>query len=174
MDAVARSSQERRVTSITETQTISSNIMGADRSLSRLRNRSPERSPISIVLCKPDDMDDYNNNGHTHHHTSCQKLLQSRVTVEWNGKGDYNTFSDRAMQDWRRAWSTTLQTNGGEPKRRVSRLSNQNEYEDDGTLDEPVSTIMVIVFVFGVAWYLWNCYSDHFYALAFCDLEQQE
>ncbi|KAL3787398.1 hypothetical protein ACHAWO_003171 [Cyclotella atomus] len=169
MDAVARSSKERRVTSITESQS-SSMDANNNASLSRLRSRSPERSPISIVVCKPDDMDD--TNGHTHHHHSC-KLLQSRVTVEWNGKGDYNTFSDRAMQDWRRVWSTNVQNKSGEPKRRVPRLS-RNEYEDDGTLDEPVSTIMVAVFVIGVAWYLWNCYSDHLYAMAFCDTEQQE
>ena len=160
MDAVSRSSQERRNTSYsTPNQSV------PDKSLTCLQHRSPERSPISIVVCQPDDLETI----HSHQH---HPLLQSRVTVEWSGKGDYNTFSDRAMNDWRRIWSGQISNTHEVTKRKGSRLSRRSNNDEDG-LDEPISTVMVITFVIGVVWYICHCYGDYLYDVV-CDLAQQQ
>ena len=80
------------------------------------------------------------------------------------------------MNNWRSVWTTTKQQGARiGPKRKVSRISGVKLDEEDAVVDEPVSTVMVVIFVLGVAWYLWHCYSDYFYSLAaFCvsDLQQ--
>jgi len=178
MDAVSRSSQERRVTSNTKQTPLS---IDDNRSCRSLRNRSPERSPISLVVSKPDDLDDptshhTHQHHHHHHHQSCH-LLQSRVTVEWNGKGDYNTFSDRAMTHWRKVWSESSDQGGKSDvlrKKKVPRLSRKDNGEEEPVLDEPVSTIMVIVFVICAAWYVYSSYGEYLYSIMFCDSVKQQ
>lgn len=175
MDAASRSSQERRITSNTKQTPLS---IDDSRSLRSLRNRSPERSPISLVVCKPDDLDDpTSHTHHHHHHHQSNHLLQSRVTVEWNGKGDYNTFSDRAMIQWRKVWNESCDQRGKSDvlkKKKVPRLSRRDNGEEEPALDEPVSTIMVIVFVIFAAWYVYNSYGEYLYSTMFCDSVQQQ
>jgi hypothetical protein len=167
MDAVSRSAKERRSAQSVE----HNNTIRNDESLQCLQRRSPERSPISIVVCKSHDLEWTDAHSH-HHHGSNTQLLQSRVTCEWNGKGDYNTFSDRAMRDWRRVWSEENESLNGASKKKVPRLSRKSSEADD-ELDEPISTFMVAVFVIGVAWYVWSCYGEYFYSLGFCSLPNQ-
>ncbi|KAL3805888.1 hypothetical protein HJC23_007849 [Cyclotella cryptica] len=171
MDAVARSCPERRgVANQIPNQTLLAK-MNVEDSLRGLRSRPPYQSPISIVVCKPEDLDGRGeaDSHHQHHseHTP-HPLLQCRVTAEWNGNGDYNTFSDRAMQEWRRVWSDSNEEGKyGLLKRRVPRLSRKID-DDEEVFDEPVSTLMVIAFIIGIVWYIWKSYSEHIYSLAFC------
>ena len=171
MDAVARSCPERRgVANRISKQNLLA-TMSVEDPLRGLRSRLPYRSPISIVVCKPEDLDG-GGEAHSHHHHHHEHiphlLLQCRVTAEWNGNGDYSTFSDRAMQEWRRVWSESSEGGRyGLLKRRVPRLS-QNADDPEEVLDEPLSTLMVIVFIIGIVWYVWKSYSEHLYSLAFC------
>ncbi|KAL7483492.1 hypothetical protein ACHAW6_009137 [Cyclotella cf. meneghiniana] len=170
MDAVARSCPERRgVANRISKQSLLA-TMGVEDPLRGLRSRPPYRSPISIVVCKPEDLDG-GGEAHLHHHHHehiPHLLLQCRVTAEWNGNGDYNTFSDRTMQEWRRVWSESSEGGRyGLLNSRVPRFSRKTDDEEE-LLDEPVSTLMVLVFLIGVVWYVWKSYSEHFYSLAFC------
>ena len=173
MDTVARSCQERRKVS-NSTSAQDHLTFYDDNSLKGLRNRSPEKSPVSIVICSHDDLDDASSQHHHHSTQTCQ-LLQSRITVEWNGKGDYNTFSDRAMNDWRSIWGASKQDRASNaPKRKAPRRSRLKLNDEDDVIDEPISTIMVIVFILWAVWYIWNYYSDYFYSLAYCVSDQQQ
>jgi len=151
----------------------------AQQILERVREQSPERSPIAIVAMQPDDLDsgDYHDHSHHHDHTEhVEKVLQCRVSTEWNGKGEHKTFSDRAMTDWRQAWcgggsgensnnesDGASNTNDGirfRPKvPRISRRGRE-EVEEESDIDEPISTAMVIVFLAVMAAYTWSSYGD--------------
>jgi len=167
------------------------------KSLERLRDNSPERSPIAIVAMQPDDLemvDGHHDHSHHHHHAHeseeeiNSKILQCRVSTEWNGKGEYKTFSDRAMKHWREAWyggsgfatgGSSSSSSGGigtesgvtnnerssrKPKvPRISKRGNRDDYDEEETYDyadEPISTAMVIVFLAVMAAYVWNSYGD--------------
>ncbi|KAL7471582.1 hypothetical protein ACHAXS_011878 [Conticribra weissflogii] len=165
--------------------------------LQSIRDRSPKCSPVAIITCQPDDLEGMNH-GHHHNHSHhnplthagpSQKILQSRICAEWNGKGDFKTFSDRAMKDWRTVWcpgvmddySTNASSNVnsgrsgwtnniGRKKPRVPRISgNGADYEcfDECDLDEPLSTVMVTAFLVCVVAYVWNHYGDHILGAAF-------
>ena len=165
-------------------------------SLERLREKSPERSPVAIVAMHPDDLESIDHHHHHHHdhshHSSSEPndILQCRVSTEWNGMGQYNSFTDRAMISWRRAWClhggqfgddingiisgssnrSTSKNNGGRAVRpKVPRISH-NSNGRDGLIsevrkqsidvDEPISTVMVIVFLVVLVAYLWKEYGD--------------
>ena len=89
--------------------------------LDRIREKSPERSPVAIVAMQPDDLDapDHHNHDHSHSHSEDSddaihpKIMQCRVSTEWNGRGEHKTFADRAMRDWRRAWFGGTGSSGG-------------------------------------------------------------
>lgn len=185
MDTVARGAKERRRASISKpakernAQVRQGRREGA---LSRLREKSPERSPIAIVACEPDDLEpDHEHSHHHHHHNhdadANNKTLQSRIITEWNGKGDCETFVDRAMSDWRQAWSVSSDADKGiancgsyqgktRPKvPRLSRKEDGSEYEEEYDIDEPVSTLMIIVLLGGILAYLWNLYGDEIHSL---------
>mmetsp|Transcript_18329 Transcript_18329/g.35658 ORF Transcript_18329/g.35658 Transcript_18329/m.35658 type:complete len:632 (-) Transcript_18329:116-2011(-) len=165
--------------------------------LQSLRDRSPKCSPLAIITCQPDDLEginhDHHRQKHSHHHHSTyagssQKILQSRICAEWNGKGDFKTFSDRAMKDWRTVWCPSgvgdYSTNGssntnsggsgweniGRKKPRVPRISingTDDEGFDENDSDEPISTLMVIAFLGFVVAYVWNHYGDHILGVSF-------
>ncbi|KAL7527998.1 hypothetical protein ACHAWF_002397, partial [Thalassiosira exigua] len=148
-----------------------------ERALDRLRERSPTRCPVAVVALQPDDLEGPD---HHHHHSengdASPRILQCRVSTEWNGQGEHKTFADRAMRDWRQAWcgcgggggtdaspSAVGGSNGSCWKRRVPRISSRGREDVDEmeqNVDEPVSTVMVIVFLAVMAAYAWNLYGD--------------
>lgn len=179
MDTVARGAKERRASSrATGMKQQQGRRAGA---LGRLREHSPERSPIAIVAVDPDDLEsdhDSHHHHHQHHDTDTNnKIFQSRVITEWNGKGDYKTFADRAMSDWRLVWSGTSKADkgtlaagnhSGKTRPRVPRISRKEVDESDygeENIDEPVSTAMIIVFLVGILAYIWNLYGDTIHSL---------
>ena len=106
------------------------------------------------------------------------------VSTEWNGKGEYKTFSDRAMGDWRKAWygdsgggvgdhrndgtSAKKGNNGISCRPKVPRISRgKEEMGEEEDVDEPVSTVMVVVFLAVMAAYVWNSYGDLILSLLF-------
>ena len=152
-----------------------------ENSLQPLRERSPKCSPIAIVACQPDDLEGMNHDHHHHHHNddtdASQKLLQSRISAEWNGKGDYKTFSDRAMSDYRQVWyahasgNVSLHGDGGgsgwrrfgrkKPKvPRISKNGADEANEDEYDVDESISNAMVIAFLVLVVAYVWKYYGN--------------
>jgi len=186
MDAVCRGSKERRkavrdyrLKKKSSGISSSSSTCREEQALQQLRDKSPERSPVAIVAMEPDDLECTNND---HHHHSEEEvspnILQCRVSTEWNGLGECNTFTDRAMQDWRRAWNVSdasLDENGingssgnntGRAVRpKVPRINRRqeldNDYDDENKYaDEPISTVMITVLLVGIAAYLWNLYGD--------------
>jgi len=182
MDTVARGAKERRRASISKParERNAHNCQGRrEEALNRLREKSPERSPIAIVACEPDDLEHDQEYPHHHHHDADanNKTLQSRIITEWNGKGDCDTFVDRAMSDWRQAWSVSSGADKGitnfgshqgktRPKvPRISRKEDESEYEEEYDIDEPVSTLMIIVLMGGILAYLWNLYGDEIHSL---------
>lgn len=176
MDAVGRGAKERRkVARNTNGGTAWGNV---DDSLKCLRDRSPERSPVAIVTCQPDDLELDDIHSHHHHHEQ-KDILQSRISAEWNGKGDHKTFSDRAMGNWRQVWCGN--DDGGQLKLsargrpRVPRIRNKVDLADEDELnfDEPVSTAMVTVFLVGVVAYLWNQYGAFIISLLHGEIQQQ-
>ncbi len=82
--------------------------------LEHIRTKSLERSPVAIVAVHPDDLERIDQHHHNHHHgqhqqqhqlnTVTNNILQCRVSTEWNGNGECNSFTDRAMGDWREVW----------------------------------------------------------------------
>mmetsp|Transcript_42093 Transcript_42093/g.73850 ORF Transcript_42093/g.73850 Transcript_42093/m.73850 type:complete len:218 (+) Transcript_42093:979-1632(+) len=157
-----------------------------EQTLGRLREKSPERSPIAIVAMQPDDLEMMDHHDHSHHHDHSEhadKILQCRVSTEWNGKGEYKTFSDRAMGDWRQAWcggigggdnrndgtSSKKGNNGISCRPKVPRISTRGREEmgEEEDVDEPVSTAMVVVFLAVMATYVWNSYGDLILSLLF-------
>jgi hypothetical protein len=180
MDTVARGAKERRGASRNKPIFCNRNKHQGrrERALCRLRDHSPERSPIAIVACDPDDLESDHDYSHHHHHDTDinNKIFQSRVITEWNGKGDYKTFADRAMRDWRQVWGNSSADNGitnvgsyhgrMRPKvPRISRNEDESEYEREHDFDEPVSTAMILVLLVGILAYLWNLYGDAIYSL---------
>lgn len=179
MDTVARGAKERRAAS--RATGMKQQQGGREGVLGRLREHSPERSPIAIVAVDPDDLEsDHDTHHHHHHHHDTDtnnKIFQSRVITEWNGKGDYKTFADRAMGDWRLVWSGTSKVDkrtlatgnySGKTRPRVPRISrNEIDESDYGeeNIDEPVSTAMIIVFLIGILAYIWNLYGDTIHSL---------
>ncbi|KAL7534756.1 hypothetical protein ACHAXR_006062 [Thalassiosira sp. AJA248-18] len=155
-----------------------------EQTLDRLREQSPERSPIAIVAMQPDDLEGVDHHDHSHHHHDHSehgdihsKVLQCRVSTEWNGKGEYKTFSDRAMRDWRQAWfgahegsnddnagnrTGSRGNNGICVRPKVPRISSRGREEEEMEVevDEPISTAMVVVFLAVLAVYVWNSYGD--------------
>lgn len=165
MDAVIQSSQERRVACTRNIVT----MVKQDCNDECLQNQSPEKSPISIIVCHPDDLEFHHHHNHGNNNIP---LLQSRITIEWNGKGDYHTFAERAMKDWRRIWSVIdsgKRWSGMKEFSKLRRKRRRNDTEEEVGFEEPISTVMVVVFVMGVGWYIWKCYWDYLYSLAFCD-----
>eukprot|EP00985_Skeletonema_marinoi_P009542 scaffold4440_cov85-Skeletonema_marinoi.AAC.2 len=180
MDTVARGAKERRRASTSKQVERVDGQGKRESALSRLREKSPERSPIAIVACEPDDLESDHEHSHHHHHHDADthnKILQSRIITEWNGKGDCETFVDRAMSDWREAWSVSsaadkgLANNGvhqGKTRPKVPRISrneDETEYEEECDIDEPVSTVMIIVLLGGILAYMWNLYGDDIHSL---------
>ena len=106
------------------------------------------------------------------------KILQCRVSTEWNGKGEYKSFSGRAMIDWRQAWygssgggsgdirnddNIEVRHNSGSNSRpKVPRITRGREEleEEEYNVEEPISTVMVVVFLAVMAAYVWNSYGD--------------
>lgn len=177
MDTVARGAKERRRASISKHFERLKGQGRREAALNRLREKSPERSPIAIVTCEPDDLESDHEHSHHHHHhhhdaDANNKILQSRIITEWNGKGDSESFVDRAMSDWRQAWSVSnvadngINGNGvyqGKTRPKVPRISKnevETEYEEECDIDEPVSTVMIIVLLGGIFAYMWNMYGD--------------
>jgi len=205
MDAVCRGSKERRkavrdyrlVGKKKKCSGISSSSSSSreEQALQRLRDKSPERSPVAIVAIQPDDLectDNDHHHSHSHHHHSEEEvspnILQCRVSTEWNGLGECNTFTDRAMQDWRKAWNvseTLLDENGingmssGNNTRRavrpkVPRINRRkeidNDYDDENKYaDEPISTVMITVLLVGIVAYVWNLYGHIIMSVLFGD-----
>ena len=179
MDAVARGAKERRRASVSRRVEKIDKEGRRERALRLIRDLSPERSPIAIVACDPDDLEcDYEHSHHHHHHLhdADTKILQSRIITEWNGKGDYETFVDRAMDDWREAWSVSSGDGKGKSKNgiyqgktrpkvpRISRSNIESEYEEEIDFDEHVSTIMIIALLGGIMAYTWKTYGDDIYS----------
>lgn len=180
MDTVARGAKERRRASSSKPAERAEERGGRERSLRIIREKSPERSPIAIVACEPDDLESDHEHSHHHHHhhdtDASNKILQSRIITEWNGKGDCETFVDRAMSDWRQAWSVSSGADKGNPnsgnyqgktRPKVPRIrkEDESEYEEEYAIDEPVSTLMIIVLLGGILAYLWNLYGDVIHSL---------
>ncbi|KAL7499344.1 hypothetical protein ACHAWT_008259 [Skeletonema menzelii] len=181
MNTVARGAKERRRASISKQIGSEEGSGRREAMLNRLREKSPERSPIAIVACELDDLESDHEHSHHHHHhhdaDTSNKILQSRIITEWNGKGDCESFVDRAMSDWRQAWSVSsvdekgIASNGvyhGKTRPKVPRISRkevETEYEEESDIDEPVSTIMIIVLLGGILAYMWNLYGDDIHSL---------
>ena len=78
---------------------------------------------------------------------------------------------------WRQAWKVSsaaakgTASNGvyhGKTRPRVPRISRkevETEYEEESDIDEPVSTVMIIVLLGGILAYMWNLYGDDIYSL---------
>ena len=154
--------------------------------MQHLRDKSPERSPVAIVAIQPDDLEctDNDHHHHSHHHHSEEEvspnILQCRVSTEWNGLGECNTFTDRAMQDWRKAWnvsyvssdvqngingSSSGNNTGRAVRPKVPRINRRkeldNDYDDENKYaDEPISTVMITVLLVGIVAYVWKLYGD--------------
>ena len=201
MDAVVRGSKERRLVVSRDGRKIRKMmnereynktrkkesqqqvVERSEQSLDHLRDASPERSPVAIVAIQPDDLECTDT--HHHHHSSSEadstssRILQCRVSTEWNGKGECSTFTDRAMKDWRRAWcvaplgsgiddigTNNGGTNNGRAVRpKVPRISkhgrvNESRHDEDENVNEPISTAMVIIFLVVIAAYVWEEYGD--------------
>ena len=176
------------------------------RASDRLREASPERSPLAIVAVRPEDLECLADHHHHHHHHHGEtsdgiggtRTLKCRVSTEWNGRGEYNSFADRAMGDWRRAWRDGVGGVGGEgagagavggapcaaidgcggnvignngrPKvPSVTRAGRREAADDDLTehdVSEPISSVMVSIFLAVVIAHVWSTYGDAF--LAYC------
>ena len=176
------------------------------RASDRLREASPERSPLAIVAVRPEDLEclaDHHHHHHHHHHGEASdgiggtRTLKCRVSTEWNGRGEYNSFADRAMGDWRRAWRDgggvggegagagavggapcaaidgcggNVNGSNGRPKvPSVARAGRREAADDDVTehdVSEPISSVMVVIFLAVVIAHVWSTYGDAF--LAYC------
>ncbi|KAL9188139.1 hypothetical protein ACHAXT_006517 [Thalassiosira profunda] len=149
-----------------------------EKMLERMRDGSPERSPVAFVAVRPDDLE--GDGGHDHHHDHNHvppTLRQCRVSSEWNGKGEHKTFADRAMGDWRKAWRVaaadgegagTNGSGGGACRPKVPRIRRDVTSDEERIdVDEPVSTAMVAVFLAALAAYVWNAYGDVIRAFLF-------
>ena len=184
MDTVARGAKERRRASISKQFEGVGEQGRREAALNRLREKSPERSPIAIVTCEPDDLESDHEHSHHHHHHDADtnnKILQSRIITEWNGKGDCESFVERAMSDWRQAWSVSsvadkgITSNGvyqGKTRPKVPRISRneaETEYEEECDIEEPVSTVMIIVLLGGIIAYMWNLYGDDIHSFLIGD-----
>jgi hypothetical protein len=161
--------------------------------LDHIRSKSPDRSPVAIVAIYPEDLERTNHDHHDHHHhTQLQQqlnatainILQCRVSTEWNGNGECNSFTDRAMGDWREVWldhhacygeagivnrdcgiraGRTFNCRpkvpriwrGGGSAAEDHRMGNDEEY-----CNEPISTVMVIIFLVAVIAHVWITYRD--------------
>lgn len=115
------------------------------------------------------------------------RTLKCRISTEWNGRGDYNSFADRAMGDWRRAWRDgggvggegagavggaprgaaidgcgNVSGNNGRPKvpRREAADDDVMEYD----VREPISSVMVVIFLVVVVAHVWSTCGDAFLA----------
>lgn len=154
--------------------------------LGHIRAKSPERSPVAIVAMHQGDLDRVDH--HHHHiqenqkqsHAATNNILQCRVSTEWNGNGECNTFADRAMGDWREVWFehgtcggkdgivdkgyVTRSSRKFNSRPKVSRIwkcsSDGEEYDSNENCDEPISTAMVTVFLIAVVVHVWNTYGD--------------
>ena len=186
MDAVARGAKERRkATKILPQGDIGTEVEGAlptrkrRRALGRLREKSPERSPIAFAALRYEDLHhesmDHHDHAHHHHHGEDDEndfdapILQCRVSIEWSGNGEHSTFADRAMEDWRRVWRGASESSasggrshsGTHRRPRVPRIAGRGkrgaaEEEDVAAAEEPLSTAMVVVFLAVVAAYAWQ------------------
>ena len=202
MDAVCRGSKERRKAVRDyrlkkKSSVISSSSSREEQAMQHLRDKSPERSPVAIVAMQPDDLEctdnDHHSHSHHHHHSEevevSPNILQCRVATEWNGLGECNTFTDRAMQDWRKAWnvsdvssdvqngmkgSSSGNHSGRAVRPKVPRINRRKEldngYDDDEKYaDEPISTVMITVLLVGIVAYGWNLYGDIIMRIFFGD-----
>ena len=168
----------------------------ASSSLVRLRDVSPERSPLAIVALRPEDLDCPED--HHHHHPdrgddvvgTGTSVTSCRISTEWNGRGECNSFADRAMVDWRRVWrddgigvdvpgarASYVDFNGctagcGGVRTKlpsVPRVGRRDAVDDDDMKDgvsEPISTAMVILFLAVVAAQVWSSFGDT--VLSYC------
>ncbi len=160
--------------------------------LVHIRDKSPERSPVAIVAMHPQDLERVPDHRHHHHHhnqpNTSTNILQCRVSTEWNGNGECNSFTDRAMGDWREAWlEHPVYSDGGgddngivnkayctrsssrrfNSRPKVSRIwrggggggSIDDDYEEE-QCNEPISTVMVIDFLVAVFSHVWYTYGD--------------
>ena len=203
MDAVCRGSKERRKAvrdyrlkkkSISSSSS-SSGSSREEQALQHLRDKSPERSPVAIVAIQPDDLEctdnDHHSHSHSHHHHSEEEvspnILQCRVSTEWNGLGEYNTFTDRAMKDWRKAWnvadvnsdvqngingSSSGNNTGRAVRPKVPRINRRKEIDndyDEKYADEPISTVMITVLLVGIVAYVWKLYGNIIMSVLFGD-----
>ena len=194
MDAVCRGSKERRKAvrdyrlkkKSSGISSSSSSSSREEQALQHLRDKSPERSPVAIVAIQPDDLEctdnDHHSHSHHHHHSEeegvteiSHNILQCRVSTEWNGLGECNTFTDRAMKDWRKAWNvsdvssdeivngSSGNNTGRAVRPKVPRINRRKEIDndyDEKYADEPISTVMITVLLVGIAAYIWNLYGD--------------
>lgn len=169
--------------------------------LKHIRDKSPERSPVAIVAMHPKDLERVpDHHHHRHHHNqphqeqpnTATNILQCRVSTEWNGNGECNSFTDRAMGDWREVWlehhaygdgggdndivnkeyctrsSSSSRRFNSRPK--VSRIwrgggggSIGGDFEEE-QCNEPISTVMVIIFLVAVVAHVWYTYGDIFHS----------
>ncbi|KAL3808117.1 hypothetical protein ACHAXA_001023 [Cyclostephanos tholiformis] len=171
---------------------------GRDRALlGRLRVVSPERSPLAIVAMRPEDLEcfeDHRRNHRNRHNTTNNRfgdtptsdredgsdggtrMMNCRISTEWNGMGEYNSFADRAMKEWRRAWcddvffeGADINGCGGNVRSKVpciKRRSRREVANDDDMKDgisEQISTVMVIIFLAVVAAQVWSNCRDSLY-----------
>jgi hypothetical protein len=214
-EAVERNATERRRASTSfssssssprsRRRTVAATMDGGDgeraASLGRLRDVSPERSPLAIVAVRPEDLECIEDHHHHHHHhrhpgdspasdrdgrgDGDTSTTNCRISTEWNGRGEYNSFADRAMLDWRRVWRDDVVGvegsgarvppvdingcgGGVRPKvQSISRVGRREAADDDDMQDdvsEPISTVMVILFLAVVVAQVWNNFGDTFLA----------
>merc|ERR1711957_1081088 len=108
--------------------------------------------------------------------------------------GEHKTFSDRAMRDWRQAWcdghgegdgdnigsdrSGIAQrgSSGSNSRPKVPRISQGREKMEvkEFDVDEPISTVMVVVFLAVMAAYVWNSYGDLILSLLFGEVLEKD
>ncbi len=169
--------------------------------LEHIREKSPERSPVAIVAMHPKDLERVPDHHHRHHNQLHQEqpntatnILQCRVSTEWNGNGGCNSFTDRAMGDWREVWLEHHVHGGGAGagdeneiinKEYCTRSSSSRRFNsrpkvsriwrggsgggssdhiggnfEEEQCNEPISTVMVIVFLVAVVSHVWYTYGD--------------
>ena len=167
MDAVTRGAKERRkATKILPQGDFGTEVEDAlttrkrRRALGRLREKSPERSPIAFVALHLEDLHHEVIHDHVHRHCHDKDneddldtpILQCRVSTEWSGNGEHNAFADRAMEDWRRAWRITGEgsaagtgENGAGQWPRVRRIASRRKRSAPEELS--LSPAMVVAFL---------------------------
>ena len=114
------------------------------------------RSHVGLMALSADDLLGLDEGGET---DAAQNVLQTRISTEWNGKGNLKSFGYRAHSMWRKEFGLPQQPSDiplSENKRRIPRRMGRFE-EEFGRLDSfPLDLLINIGAFLLIAYYVWK------------------